>query len=282
LPFVIYLLIIRAVFARRVFHRSTFGGLRANAFGVPVSPQRARRGFTLIELLWVVGIMIILMALIAPAFVNIKSGTDITSAAYTISGVLEQARTYAKANNTYTWVGFYEEDESVPSPAPAGTGRLVMSAVASTDGTMIYTGTLSSPVTLDPPSSTTLLQVSKLTKIDNCHLKTFPAGSGTGDTFDTRPAVGSTTAQSGDTAPPNPSLTFHYPTGSSSPQYTFVKVVQFNPRGEGVIDNSNYSFTPVSEIGFQPTHGSTADTASLNVAAIQFTGMSGNVKIYRK
>ena len=38
---------------------------------------------------------------------DIKGGTDVTNAAYTIKGVLDTARTYAKANNTYTWVGFY-------------------------------------------------------------------------------------------------------------------------------------------------------------------------------
>ena len=54
----------------------------------------------------------LLLVLMAPAFTYIKGGTDVTSAAYTIKGVLDTARTYAKANNTYTWVGFYEENVS--------------------------------------------------------------------------------------------------------------------------------------------------------------------------
>src|SRR5437870_1174332 len=62
--------------------------------------------FTLIELMVVIGIMILLAAFIAPAFTNLKSAGDVTSAAYTIKGALDTARTYAKANNTYTWVGF--------------------------------------------------------------------------------------------------------------------------------------------------------------------------------
>ena len=77
------------------------------------------RGFTLLELLVVVGIIALLLVLIAPAFTYIKGGTDVTSAAYTIKGVLDTARTYAKANNTYAWVGFYEEDVSQPSTNPA-------------------------------------------------------------------------------------------------------------------------------------------------------------------
>src|SRR5439155_24292629 len=101
-------------------------------------------GFTLIELLVVMGIIAILMVLVAPAFTNIKSGTDVTTAAYTIKGALDTARTYAKANNTYTWVGFYEEDVSTPSlshgtdPCTGCVGRLVMSIVASKDGTTVY------------------------------------------------------------------------------------------------------------------------------------------------
>src|SRR5438093_6247622 len=97
-------------------------------------------GFTLLELLIVVGIIGLLMVLIAPAFTYIKGGTNVTSAAYTIEGVLDTARTYAKANNTYTWVGFYEEDvsRSSTSPATGGIGRLVMSIAASKDRTTIY------------------------------------------------------------------------------------------------------------------------------------------------
>src|SRR5881398_508473 len=113
-------------------------------------------GFTLLELLIVVGIIGLLMVLIAPAFTYIKGGTDVTSAAYTIKGVLDTARTYAKTNNTYTWVGFYEEDvsQSSTSPATAGTGRIVMSIVASKDGTTVYNA--NTPASIDP---TRLIQV---------------------------------------------------------------------------------------------------------------------------
>jgi len=247
----------------------------------PTAELRERsRAFTLIELLIVMGIIAILLVLLAPAFTTLKSAGDVTSAANTIKGVLDQARTYAMANNTYSWVGFYEEVVSTPStnPPTPGTGRIVMSIVASKDGTMMYTAPLTSVVTLTPAN---LIQVGKLTKIDNVHLKTFAAGSGTApaDTFATRPAVGSTAAQIGDNAPPNPSLTFQYPVGSTA-QYTFTKAVQFNPRGEAVIDNSNYTSTPVSEIGIQPTHGLTLSLT--NNSAIQLTGMSGDVKIYRQ
>src|SRR6266480_6901013 len=165
-------------------------------------------GFTLIELLIVVGIIGVLLVLMAPAFTTMKGGTDVTSAAYTIKGVLETARIYAKANNTYTWVGFVEENvnnPTSPNQDQPPAGRLIMSTVASRDGTMLYTGNLSSAVTLDP---TRLIQVGKLSKIENLHLKTFsaPASTPPPDTFDARPAVASTASKIGDdatTAPPN-------------------------------------------------------------------------------
>jgi prepilin-type N-terminal cleavage/methylation domain-containing protein len=246
-------------------------------------------GFTLLELLIVVGIIGLLLVLIAPAFTYIKGGTDVTSAAYTIKGALDTARTYAKANNTYTWVGFFEEDVSQPSanPAPAGTGRIVMSIVASKDGTMLYTGNLPSSLILDaPPNQTALIQVGKLTKIDNMHLKGFAAPTSTSppDTFDTRPAVSSTAAQIGDNNfPPNPALTFHYPVGTSPGQYALTKVIQFSPRGECIITNQNYTPARIAEIGVEPTHGATVP-ASIppNVVAVQINGFAGDVRIYRR
>jgi prepilin-type N-terminal cleavage/methylation domain-containing protein len=268
----------------------------ASAVRGPASGERGRRscGFTLLELLIVLGIVAMLMLLIAPAFTTIKSGGDVTSAAYTIKGVLDTARTYAKANNTYTWVGFFEENVGNPaspnSDSPA-VGRLIMSIVASKDGTMLYTLPLGSAFTLDaPPNQTALIQVGKLVKINNVHMKTFAAPTSTPpplDTFDTRPAP-TPTAQIGDTTPSTPCLTFHYPVGGASPQYTFTKVVQFSPHGAGVVGSSNYfasgaTLAPISEIGVEPTHGAVVPTSTpADVIAIQFTGFGGDAKVYRR
>ncbi len=250
------------------------------------------------------GIIAILMVLVAPAFTNLKSAGDVTGAAYTVKGVLDQARTYAMANNTYTWVGFYEEDVTQPStnPPTPGTGRLVMAIVASKDGTTVYDP--NSAANPDPIDPTKLSQIGKLVKIDNVHLPLFAVGTGTGDAFDTRPTlqsdpfgIGYNDSRFGEINVPSPTapttnskFPFQYPVGNPAPaaQYTFRKTLQFSSTGVSRI-NSTYDMRRVVEIGLLPTHGSLVPTPSPsagnypgNVVAVQINGSGGNVKIYRR
>lgn len=270
-------------------------------------PSRLRprpdSAFSLIELLVVIAIIVVLTLLLVPAFTSMKGAGDVTGAAYTVKGVLDQARTYAMANNTYSWVGFYEEDASRAStnPATPGTGRLVMSVVAAKDGVQGFNpkAAASSTNKLD---ITRLIPLGKLTKIENIHLPLFniPSGTVVGDTFDTRPAIqndqtaGYNDSRFGElnsnpTAPTtNTSFPFQYPVGNPVPtaQYTFRRTLQFNPRGEGQI-NSTYDIRRVVEIGLLPTHQNVAPTPSAgeysgNVVAVQLNGFSGNVKVYRR
>jgi len=281
----------------------TLSKLRARPtlrFPRAVAPRmRGEGGFTLAELLVVTAIIGSLMVLVAPAFTSSKSAGDVTNAAYTIKDALEQARNCAMANNTYVWIGFYEEDGSAPSATPTatpGTGRLVISIAASKDGTTVYNANSSSNP--DPIDPTRLVQVTKLVKIENLHLPLFAVGSGTGDTFDMRPTLqfdpggvgyndsrfGEITLSGNQSAPTtNSRFPFQYPVGSPAPAalYTFRKTLQFNPRGECNI-NSTYKMRRVVEIGLQPTHGNITDTNIRNVVAIQFSGVGGNFEIYRR
>ncbi len=294
------------MFAPSIPGRVRVNAQRANACSPAASRAVAlsEGAFTLLELLIVVGIVAILMVLIAPAFTTIKGGTDVTSAAYTIKGVLDTARTYAKANNTYTWVGFYEEDVSQPSVIPAPfpqctgcVGRLVMSVVASKDGTNVYGST--GAATID---ATRLTQVGKLIKIENVHVPLFALGTGsTGDTFDARPSpspasdannsrFGELNAASPNTAPLTTPHNFQYPVASPAPaaQYTFSRLLEFTPRGESrVIGDS--AIRRVVEIGLIQTHGNVAPTPTPsagnyvgNVVAVQINGFAGDVRIYRR
>ena len=95
------------MFSRRCISalRSPLPHSRSSTFYFRLYNRRVntRNAFTLLELLVVIGIIATLMVLVAPAFTNRKTADDITNAAYTIKGLCEQARSYAKANHTYTW-----------------------------------------------------------------------------------------------------------------------------------------------------------------------------------
>ena len=298
---------------RRFFSFSIFKFFLINAAQFPFPPTvptptpnpRSRCAFTLVELLAVIAITVVLALLLVPAFTSLKQAGDVTSAAYTVKGVLELGRTTAMATHTYVWIGFYEEDASVPSTTPAtpGNGRLVLSIVASVDGTNVYGSNTSGPI--DP---TKLRQIGKLVKVDNIHLPLFAVGTGTGETFESRPALqfdptagynysrfGELNSPTPNTAPYTTPFNFQYPVGNPTPtaQYTFKKLLQFSPLGEARVSGNTYSMRRFVEVGLVQTHGnavpaptsgggtSTATYAG-NVVALQITGFGGNVKIYKR
>jgi prepilin-type N-terminal cleavage/methylation domain-containing protein len=219
-------------------------------------PERIR-GFTLFELIIVIGIIALLLVLMAPAFTTIKGGSDVTSAAYTIKGVLETARTYAKANNTYTWVGFGG------SVGPTVTGEVAMAVVASKDGTNVWSinnGLVAAAVA----------QVGKKENLENVHIGNVGAPSGDGTDFGNRPSVDSEHSI------------------YSAPAYSFdvqqvplTKWIQFSPRGEAAVPNATTPIAQYSEVPLIPTHG-TALGSNANVVAIQVSGLGGAVKVYRR
>jgi prepilin-type N-terminal cleavage/methylation domain-containing protein len=228
-------------------------------------------GFSLIELLCVVAIISVLTSLVTFSVLGTKSSRDLANAAYSIQGMIEQARTYAMAENTYTWIGFFEENPA--TPGTSGTGQVVVSIVASANGMNLATAA-NAPVL----PSANLMQVLKLTKIANVHLAAVPS------TSVTRPALTSTTYEIGTTSFPNPtsnSWSFVFPLGASasSVQYNFTQIIQFNPQGDAtrITDNP----TTLMEIGLQPAHGSSLGTGNANFAVLQVAGIGGQVFTYR-
>jgi type II secretory pathway pseudopilin PulG len=253
---------------------------------------RARTAFTLIELLIVTGIIALLMVLVIPAFTNIKSGGDVTGAAYTIKGVLDQARTYAMANNTYAWVGFYEENTTATSPtntspAYSGHGRLVIAAIYSIDGTKIFQDT-DSPASLP---TNRYKQIGKLLHIDGIHASDIgsptPSPTPGSDNLNTRPnspyAENSPSSDHFNRISSDSADTTRF--SFSAQNYTFYKTVRFAPTGEVDINYASDTTATLKhaiEIGLRPTHGNAVDSNTPNIVAIQVTGDGGNVKIYRR
>lgn len=86
-----------------------------------------RKGFSLIELLCVMAIMSVVMVLVVPVTGALKGAGDVNAAALNVSLVLEQARGYAMAHNTYVWVGFN-------AGGSGGAERVRVSAVAGSTG----------------------------------------------------------------------------------------------------------------------------------------------------
>ena len=279
------------------------------------SAERGRsRGFTLLELLIVVGIIGLLLALIAPAFTSMKTGADFTNAVYGIQGVLENARTYAKANNTYVFVGFAEVDSSVdPSvspqvtPAPTPYGRVAVAVVASKDGTRHFQYATSGQGTdwqanyADPSKPEYrgghLTPVGKLQRYENFHfLVDFPSWppSPSHQTGMTRYQPNGAPYSMGadwNAAGIIPATPFTWPLGSplgSDYQYRFDRVIYFDPTGTARIataTNAN-AIVQVMELDLQPTRGTLAppnptDQDVGNHAAVQVAPMSGEIRVYR-
>lgn len=252
---------------------------------IPGSVRREdEHAFTLLELIVVMGILSLVLVAIVPAFTTIKNSADLTTAAYTISDTLQQARMHAVSNNTYVWVGFYEEDQTAQvatnhQPPYSGAGRVLLATVASIDGTAIFDSSDSGA----PLPAPRLRQIGKLIRIEGIHVTDVGAPSGgNADTLDGRPSAYSDSQfghfariSSDDSNADTTKFPF------TAQNYTFYKTIRFNPRGEANI-NSTYSMKNPAEIGLRPTHGNVVDLTTGNVAAIQFGGVGSNLKIYRR
>jgi len=250
-------------------------------------------------MLVVMAIIALLMVLVSPAFTSLKSAGDVTGAAYTVKGVLDQARTYAMANNTYTWVGFYEENTTATAPTNSvppylGKGRVLLAVVASKDGTTSCQDPNSTTANRIPLTASLIRQIGKLVKIENIHVTDI--GAPPSPTPNPTPEPSSLGARSAiPYSSPSTSLAYlnrinsddtHSPDNATlypfvAQGYTFYKTIRFSPRGEANI-NSTYTLKNPAEIGLRPTHGDAIDVSNPNVVAIQFTGVAGNVKIYRR
>ncbi len=157
-----------------------------------------RSAFTLIELLIVIAIVAVLSALTLPAFNSIQNAGGLTKSANDIAGILEQARAYAMAQNTYTWVGFRKD----------GADTLIVGVIASKTGST------------NPAAD--VVPLGKLARFDNVQLVKLANSPA--------PAAPTPDQLFGAT---DSTLTFTTGTNTFSSQ-----VIRWNSRGEARISNS--------------------------------------------
>jgi prepilin-type N-terminal cleavage/methylation domain-containing protein len=230
-------------------------------YGCYPKKRRARsRGFTFIELLTVIAIISIMSVLAFAAFNSVKKAGDVSGASATISGVLEQARAYAMANNTFVFVGIEETNINTPSTQPqtAGTGRVAVQAFSSNDGTA-------------NSAQANLTAIAKIQILNNIHL--LPALALTTGNFSQRATAGVDNVASGFPTPVNTIV---------SGNFTFSQIIAFNAQGLVSIPTAaSTSGLQYVEYDLEPTNGTTLPAATTNAAAIQVDTTMGAVNVFR-
>jgi len=197
---------------------------------VSLIPEQS--AFSLVELLVVMAIFVLLAAIAIPAFNATGDAGRMTKAGGDLSGVLEKARTYAMANNTYVWVGL------LPDSSEQATW---VGVVASRNGQA------------PPVPAADLEPMGPVRRLDRVNLGIADAAS------HARPTGQQITA--------NSSAIMAFSIFSNGKKRDFDKyVVQFNPRGEARIRTANPD--PVIEVGLVPFSGSTHNFAAIQVGGL--------------
>jgi prepilin-type N-terminal cleavage/methylation domain-containing protein len=230
--------------------------------------SRFVRAFSLIELLVVLAIMAILIAGAALSFRGINNSGKFNKAVDEISGILEQGRAYAVAQNTYVWVVLYQN-----IPANNGPLEVYIGAFTSSDGTdpFNWTGsvTLPSPGTVGS-TGTTLTQI-----IHTYHEKGLSLQTSTLPNAPSSPNL-----PASGTATPNFQYTAQSDSGpvALSNASSVYWLIQFTPTGA-----ARNSSNPVNSIwfGLQPSLSQTA-LDSHNIASVEVNGLTGVTTVYRQ
>ena len=240
----------------------------------------SERAFTLIELLVVVSVIVLLTGLAVPAFNSIRGDGNFSSEIYNIAGSLEQARSYATSNNTYVLAGIFEASASQntsATPQTSGTGRVILAVVASRSGLRPYNissaPNLATWATSGYGTGGAFIPVGPILQCPNLHLVDLQNSGSQPPTSGkmARPVIPlpSTASASPNLSYPGSAAAnpFGWPLGVafSSAQYTFTKVIEFDPQGSArIISASLLDALPQEvELGLESTSGGAAAGLSL-------------------
>ncbi len=226
--------------------------------------SKSQRGFTLIELLVVISIMAIIISAAVPAVSGLKGAGNVNQATAALDGLLEQAREYAVAQNTYVWVAFYTDTNS------QGQSELFAAVIASNDGTdpNPIPGTAYSYGKVPSAPLTLLNKVSAFTQ-----LQLKPAGTFTSSQLSSLtnlPAAGAVNELS--------AMAFSIQIPGRTGATTFPNSIQFLPTGEA---RNNSSPIDLVEFDLAPAMASSAPNGQ-NVAVLRTDGLTGETLVYRR
>jgi len=217
-----------------------------------VRHSRKASAFSLIELLTVIAIIAVLAVLTIGAFNQMGQAGNLTKAGSEIADIFENARAYAMAHNTYTWVGIRQESDD----------KILVATVASRDGKAIPVSNAVSVADSD------LLQIDRMKQFENIRVEDLPASASHRFSGD------GVTSFSGMNPP---ILSFEAGAGNNKKLFDSC-VVQFNSRGETRILPNEIRKT--IEIGLQSsTHGNVHNPE--NYVAIHIGGLTGAVSTHR-
>lgn len=237
--------------------------------------SRQQRAFTLVELLVVISTVALLTAIAAPALMGPTSSGRMNSNLLQLSGLLEQARQYAIAQNTYVWVAF------APGTDSTGLKTLSVALVASNDGTDPASPSSWAGYSYGTAPSTQIGLISKiitLRQISLLNAGTFGTTMMTSLPATPTPVTGTSNSVAGMNSSGSGTGTFfNLQIPGAATTEIFTEAVQFTPTGE-VRNGSN----PVDlvELDCQPQKGTSADTN--NIAVIRINGLTGESVIYRR
>ena len=229
---------------------------------------RARKAFSLVELLVVIAIIAILTAAGGPAISALTSSGTANQNISQLSGILEQAREYAVAQNTYVWVAFY------PSTAANGSKQVSVAVVASADGSDPASNSNSAwqEYSYGAVPSSTLSLVSKIVTLKQVSLQsagafTFPSLPATPSVADPINSVASNSNAG--------FFTINLPgVGAST---SFTQAVEFTPSGQA---RNSASPVDVIDVDLKPQKGTVDDSS--NVAVLRISGLTGETAVYRE
>jgi prepilin-type N-terminal cleavage/methylation domain-containing protein len=232
--------------------------------------RRARLGgFTLAELLTVLAIMAVLTVLAVPSLLQ-TSSSAVTQDLLRLNGLLEEARQYALANNTYVWVAF------APGTDSLGVKTLTVAVLASTDGTDPASPQTWAGYSYGTVPSQQIALVNKVVTLR--HLQLSAAATFTSSQVPGLPAPPSPVTAAANSPASNSGGFFQMQLPTGGGPVLFTTALQFTPQGEA---RNRVNPIDLVDLDLQAQMGNSGQLNSANVAVIRVDGLTGEPTVYR-